>query len=52
MNINWKMSDGDSGMATLGQTGEVNGVMVTGVSVEVQHGSVSGVSLGEEWDGE
>ena len=31
------MSDGDSGMDTLGPTGEVNGGMVTGLSAADQH---------------
>ena len=45
VNINWKVSDGDSGMVTLGPIGEVNGGMVTGLSVEDQHGRVSDLGL-------
>ena len=45
-----KVSDGDSGIATLGPTGKVNGGMVTEFSVEDQHMRLSelgpGVSLG------
>ena len=39
--MSWKVSGGDSGMDTLGPTGEVNGGMVTGLSAADQHGRVS-----------
>ena len=48
--IRSKVSDGDSGMSTVGPTGELKGGMVSEVSVEDQQGRVSelepGVSLG------
>ena len=41
------MSSGDSGIATVGPTGALKGVMVTGLRVEDQEGGVSltGASL-------
>ena len=51
MNISWKVSDGDSGMVTLGPTDEVNGGMVTELSVADQHGRVSELGMGASLGG-
>lgn len=40
VNITWNMLDGDSGMATLGQIGEVDERMMKGITVEDQIGKV------------
>ena len=39
--MSWKVSDGDSGMFTLGPTGEVNGEIVTELSIVDQDGGAS-----------